>query len=1403
MAFPLAAAANATAANRPARVRRVAMPRDENLQRPGRPVANRAVRSRSGTRRPASVVRAASDRVVFRVHVPPPSQSPSLALGGFVAVRIPGYGPDGAAGEPAVPSRQFLVAIPNGARAVVSYRVLARRDLGVVRVEPVPFPVRVTDDVLGIQPEDQYRVDPRVYDAWRARPVAQAGRPGWIRHNRVLPVQIHPLVYDVRTGRAELATEIEVTIALSGARSAAASPTGGGGPVAVGESPLWENTFSRLLVNPVQARRWRTPTRARAAMAGAALARAALTRAAHDAQRTSAQPGQVRIFVRATRIHAVRASDAIAAGLPAGLTTDGVRLYQRLYDDTTMAPGAREIPFVIEEDSSGTPGVFDGADRLLFYGLRLRDDALQGDPIEKFADHNVYWLAAGTATPMQRRILTPAPVDADTAAAFFPVSAHFEIDRDFWDGIPPGQGNDFFFFNGGYETGPIDMPFTVQTVRPGATLTLTSEMHGHKRADPQRKIVVSLVNAKGTFSLASSYVIGSKNRQTFVATIPQANLSVGTNLLRLSRPASPSRNALDVLLNWVEVSYDALYRARGGALRFNTGAMSADTVITVTGLQSTDERLFDVSNPLAPVLCQVPAAAYMGTSPGWALSFRDTIGARKTYALVSGQGIFDVPAADLSGDTPSSIIGNAAESGVDVLVVSHADFIPQMQQWATYRRAQGYRVLLVDVQDVFDEFNNGEPAPRAIDRFTRRFYELGGAGTLVLVGDSSEDNKHVHVESGPNFVPTHSRAEHVNGLGLDEVVTTDRPYVKLPGPGGGVDVFPDLILGRLPVGSRTELSAVLDKEFRFERPVKDDFWRKRMIFVADDAWSVGATVFGGSGTSYQPAERAFETGQEQAAQVLERSLPAGYDIVRFYEGDYTRPAHPDSTKSYPMFRSVVYVRDNVTPLLMNELAKGATFVTIQAHMNRYLVAHEKLLSAQSANLVGGSSGGRDHLRVNNRGRPFVLFALGCHFSDYALHKELSQANLANNAPNGDSFSEQFLFASNRGAVATYGSSGFEYLGQTNDFMRTTARVWFYEAPYDTTVNQSDAQWIFGQMMFLVENAVAPRQSAPVERYHLLGDPLLRIDAGPPAFQVTVDGAPIQSGDAVRSSTPGQPIQVEAIVTDENAIARFSLEVAGVDQTDSLQVTPLVDTQLGASRQYRVRFRHQVRPQKYDIVLRAFQSPDTSGAYSMVAEFTLRVNTQVTVQVNGRTVTSGASVPGHGDYRVNLELPLFVPRAQVQVDVDSVAVTGARFTHPTPADSTTWIVEFSKSLAEGTHRLDIRAGASAFSFSLVVSSQVGLRDVLVYPNPYRDTANFVYTNDVEIESGAIEVFTTSGRRVRRLIVPPMSRTPGQNSVFWDGRDAAGDEVANGSYLYVIRVRQRGHDSIVRGAFSHLR
>ena len=269
-----------------------------------------AALARTAGRVPARIVSGAPDRVVFRVDLEPWTVAPSGALPGAARVEIPGFVATGAEGEPMQPARKFMVGLPAAGSWRISWRVLNTSSLGQIRLEPIPFREARRDREMRVVPVERYAFEPEVYDAFRSPPVAVADEDAWIRRQRVLPVWVHPLSYNPATGEAMLATSIEVTVFFDGAgrRENRSAP--------VIESPEWEETFSRMLVNAGQAREWRVP-------------RPFVDRAPAGTLAPLQTGAMVKLRVQKTGIHRVTAAVLIAAGYPAGQAVDELHLFRR------------------------------------------------------------------------------------------------------------------------------------------------------------------------------------------------------------------------------------------------------------------------------------------------------------------------------------------------------------------------------------------------------------------------------------------------------------------------------------------------------------------------------------------------------------------------------------------------------------------------------------------------------------------------------------------------------------------------------------------------------------------------------------------------------------------------------------------------------------------------------------------------------------------------------------------------------------------------------------------------------------------------------------------------------------------------------------------------------------------
>jgi hypothetical protein len=80
----------------------------------------------------------------------------------------------------------------------------------------------------------------------------------------------------------------------------------------------------------------------------------------------------------------------------------------------------------------------------------------------------------------------------------------------------------------------------------------------------------------------------------------------------------------------------------------------------------------------------------------------------------------------------------------------------------------------------------------------------------------------------------------------------------------------------------------------------------------------------------------------------------------------------------------------------------------------------------------------------------------------------------------------------------------------------------------------------------------------------------------------------------------------------------------------------------------------------------------------------------------------------------------------------------------------------------------------------------LENALNAPNPVSETTSFIYTLTRDADLVRIDIYSSSGRRVRRIENAPTKE--GYNEAYWDGRDADGRPVGNGVYFYRILARR---------------
>ncbi len=262
-------------------------------------------------------------------------------------------------------------------------------------------------------------------------------------------------------------------------------------------------------------------------------------------------------------------------------------------------------------------------------------------------------------------------------------------------------------------------------------------------------------------------------------------------------------------LDAVEVDYVRSAEADSPSFRFS-GA--ADGVHSVIGLSANATLLYDVTDPMAPARYDRVVLNEQG-----GLRFA-TEGSDLRFVVATPESI--ITPVEIRQHLPTDLRGTDRE--VDYLIIAPAHLLAAAEALADYRAADGYRVLSVDIEDVYWEFADGEPDPFAIREFLAFATEHWRTGPrfVVLIGNGNLDYRDL-MGHGENWLPP---ALAVTDGGL---FPSDSMLADLVGNDG----VPEIAMGRLPIERGEQLGPILASIESFEA-THDSM---DVLFASDDS----------------------------------------------------------------------------------------------------------------------------------------------------------------------------------------------------------------------------------------------------------------------------------------------------------------------------------------------------------------------------------------------------------------------------------------------------------------------------------------------------------------------------------------------------------------------------------------
>lgn len=184
-------------------------------------------------------------------------------------------------------------------------------------------------------------------------------------------------------------------------------------------------------------------------------------------------------------------------------------------------------------------------------------------------------------------------------------------------------------------------------------------------------------------------------------------------------------------------------------------------------------------------------------------------------------------AAEAELDTPSEL--QNITSGYRYLVIAGSGLHDGAQQIVDYRTHAdpALSALVVDIQDIYDEYYYGEPNPKAIRSFLREAYDNWTTKPryVFLVGDSSIDPLGLLGAANRNA----AKLPHFFDVTEFLQIPNDSRFAYLSN-----NSLPDLAIGRLPVTTNAQITDYLDKLRAYESAAADSDWMNRIQTINDN-----------------------------------------------------------------------------------------------------------------------------------------------------------------------------------------------------------------------------------------------------------------------------------------------------------------------------------------------------------------------------------------------------------------------------------------------------------------------------------------------------------------------------------------------------------------------------------------
>jgi len=734
----------------------------------------------------------------------------------FVRVSLPTMSKTSQPGTPELPTLTETIAIPFGVELEIQVTPgeahTRKLDGDVVPVPyqsaEFPLPEAENNQVLSPTRIKEFIPDETIYSKNTNFPgrLGEISNIGIIRQQRIAGITLYPIQFNPVTSELTIFENLQVEVTFKGnilSKNRAA----------LVDSSYYETIFSQTLLNYEGSHAWRMDTSEQIPAA-----QDEINLGERNSRALPWMPPDPawKIKVSEDGFYQLTYDELLAAGLDVeNLNPQTFQLFNLGSQVAIWVEG--------EADESFDPG-----DTLIFYGQTFND---------KYTLDNMYWLTYGSETVpwlrMPSRDVTP---EGSTQAQYFYSSQDKEIANSYWPGVPGGDDFERFLWDitcDYYTPNWWTNDFMLNTPYDGwdgsgyLDLALVGASY-HNPTNFDHHAIVKLNNIIPPYNLYWDGFTWEELHEP----IPPGYLVPGTNEIKVIIPGDTGSPRDCVFIDWFSITYAKAFIAEGDQLHFNY-EITDDEQFHLTNFSTTYLALFDISDP--QMVIRLLNFQTQGEVSPYSLTYQEdeSISGLKNYWAAEVTTFKTIP---IEQDFPSDL--QSSSNQADHIIITHGEFIDPSSDLAEFRNGQGLQSVVVDVQDVYDEFGYGIVGTAPIRDFLAYAYENWQGlppSFVVLVGDGHYNPKGYNPSNfgalRENYIPPYlSMVDPYIGE-----TAADNRYVTFKGD----DTMPDMMLGRLAVNSQDEAAAFINKIIAYEEASVEGDWKKQVLAIADKAGVAG------------------------------------------------------------------------------------------------------------------------------------------------------------------------------------------------------------------------------------------------------------------------------------------------------------------------------------------------------------------------------------------------------------------------------------------------------------------------------------------------------------------------------------------------------------------------------------